>query len=185
MSEKTDNEIIELFNSSEENKILAIQLIMEKYNRRLYFSIRKIVTSHHDTDDIIQNTFIKIFTSLQSFRSESALYTFIYRIAANEAITTLRSRARTRQYVSETPIEEFDKIATTESLYDGNTIERELQHAISMLPDKQKIVFSLRYYDQMPYKEMSQILDTSEGALKASYHIAREKVEAHLKKSLE
>jgi len=185
LTEKTDNEIIEIFNSSDENKMLAMQLIMEKYNRRLYFSVRKIVNSHHDADDIVQNTLIKIYNSLHTFRNEASLYTFIYRIAANEAITTLRNRARTRKYISETPIEEFDKIATTESLYDGNTIERELQHAITMLPEKQKIVFSLRYYDQMPYKEMSHILGTSEGALKASYHLAREKVETHLKKSLE
>ena len=185
MSEKTDSEIVELFNSSDENRILALQFIMEKYNRRLYFSVRKIVTSHHDADDIVQNTLLKIFSSLHTFRNESSLYTFIYRIATNEAITTLRKRARERKYVSETPIEEFDKIASTELLYDGNTIERELQHAIAILPEKQKIVFSLRYYDQMPYKEMSEVLETSEGALKASYHLAREKIEIHLKKSLE
>lgn len=185
MSEKTDNQIIELFNSSDENKILALQYIMEKYNRRLYFSVRKIVTSHHDTDDIIQNTLIKIFNSLHSFRNEASLYTFIYRIAANEAITTLRKRAREQKYVSQTPFEEFDNIATDEALYDGNTIEKKLQHAIAMLPEKQKIVFSLRYYDQIPYKKLSEILETSEGALKASYHLAREKIELHLKKSLE
>ena len=185
MIEKSDVEIIELFNSSDQNRTLALQYIMEKYNRRLYFSVRKIVTSHHDTDDILQNTLIKLFNSLHSFRNEASLYTFIYRIATNEAITTLRKRARERQFVSETPIDEFDKIAATEALYDGNTIERELQHAIATLPEKQRVVFSLRYYDQMPYKEMSEILETSEGALKASYHLARGKIEIHLKKSLE
>ncbi len=185
MSEKTDKEIIELFISSDENKTLALQIIVEKYSRRLYFSVRKIVTSHHDTDDILQNTFIKIFQSLQSFRAESSLYTFIYKIAVNEALSTLRKRTRERTHISETPVEEFDAIADKEALYDGNTLERELQHAIATLPEKQKLVFSLRYYDEMPFKDMSIILETSESALKTSYHIARAKVETFLKKTLD
>ena len=185
MSEKTDKEIIELFISSDENKTLALQIIVEKYSRRLYFSVRKIVTSHHDTDDILQNTFIKIFQSLATFRAESSLYTFLYRIAVNEALTLLRKRTAERSHISETPVEEFEGLASKESLYDGNQIERQLQHAIATLPEKQKIVFSLRYYDEMPFKDMALVLETSEGALKASYHLARAKVEAYLKKTLE
>lgn len=156
----------------------AFNLIVRKYQERLYWHIRKIVISHDDTDDVIQNTFLKVWNALDSFREESQLYTWLYRIATNEALTFLKKK-RTRFFI---PLGEVEQqlISTLESSanLNGDEIELKLQKAILTLPEKQRIVFNMKYYDKLKYEEMSEMLKTSVGALKASYHHAVKKIEA-------
>jgi len=171
-----DNEILELF-KDESSRNKSLSLLMAKYHQRLYWHIRKIVISHDDADDVLQNTFIKIWKGLENFKAESSLYTWIYRIATNEALTLLREKAR-KNTTSIHPIEyELSKNLESDDYFSGDEIQLKLQQAILTLPEKQRIVFNMRYYDETPYEEMSQILETSVGALKASYHIAAKKIE--------
>jgi len=158
----------------------AFTKIVKKYQERLYWHIRKMVVSHDDTDDILQNVFIKVWRNLNEFRQDSALYTWLYRIATNETLTWLEQKKR-RQSV--TPTQDIDLISDSlvaQKDFDPSKIEWKLQLAMAQLPDKQKLVFNLRYYDEMPYDEMSEILETSVGALKASYHHAVKKIEQFL-----
>jgi RNA polymerase sigma-70 factor (ECF subfamily) len=172
---------LELF-AGEKTRNEALSLLIEKYQKRLYWHIRKIVISHDDSDDVLQNTFIKIWKGLENFKAESALYTWIYRIATNEALSLLRQKERQRT-TSIHPIEyELSKNLESDNYFTGDEIQLKLQQAILTLPEKQRIVFNMRYYDETPYEQMSQILETSVGALKASYHIAAKKIEEFLVK---
>lgn len=160
---------------------LAFQGLVNKYKERLYWHIRKIVISHDDTDDVLQNTFIKVWRSIENFREESSLYTWLYRIATNESITFINS-AKKRTFVPMGETGEFLlNNLTSDPYFDGDEIQRKLQEAILTLPDKQRIVFNMKYFDDLKYEDMSAILDTSVGALKASYHHAVKKVEELLK----
>jgi len=156
---------------------------VQKYSKRLYWTIRRMVISHDDADDVMQETFIKFWTTIESFRGQSSIYTWLYRIAINSAINFLKARNR-YQAVDVDSSEYFRKLTSSDSLYDGDDIESALQAAIQKLPTKQQTVFMLRYYDEMSYADMSKVLGTSEGALKASYHIAAEKIEKEVKLSL-
>lgn len=155
----------------------AFTSIIKKYQEKLYWHIRRIVVGHEDANDILQNMFIKVWNNLDNFREDSQLYTWLYRIATNECLTFLEQQKR-RSSVSLNDVESglSNKIKADEN-FDPNKLEWKLQLAIQRLPDKQKMVFTLRYYDEMPYEQMSHVLDTSEGALKASYHHAAKKVE--------
>lgn len=184
MVEHNDTDLLEMF-SDPNLKVRAFELIVDKYSKKLYWIVRKMVVSHDDTNDIVQEVLIKLWKELEKFRGDSSIYTWLYRIAINQAITVIRTRTRNRYSVVENPAEDFDRIASSEQLFDGDEVERQLEIAIQTLPDKQRAVFLLRYYDEMPFKEISAVLDTSEGALKASYHIAREKVETLIKLSLD
>ena len=157
----------------------AFEAVVAKYGSRLYWQIRHMVTFHDDANDVLQNTFLKAWLALDSFRGESMLSTWLYRIAANESIAFLQQRKETVAIDGE----DASVADTLESdpYFDGDETERLLQQAISELPPKQRQVFVMRYYDQMKYDEMAAILDTSEGALKASYHIAAGKVEDFFK----
>ncbi len=172
-----DKELLSMFRDVD-SRSYAFNLIVRKYQERLYWHIRKIVISHDDTDDVIQNTFLKVWNALDGFREESQLYTWLYRIATNEALTFLKKK-RTRFFI---PIGDVEQqlICTLESSanLNGDEIELKLQKAILTLPEKQRIVFNMKYYDKLKYEEMSEILDTSIGALKASYHHAVKKIEA-------
>ncbi len=160
---------------------LAFQGLVNKYKERLYWHIRKIVISHDDTDDVLQNTFIKVWRSIENFREESSLYTWLYRIATNESITFINS-AKKRTFVPMSETGEFLlNNLTSDPYFDGDEIQRKLQEAILRLPDKQRIVFNMKYFDDLKYEDMSAILDTSVGALKASYHHAVKKIEEFLK----
>lgn len=164
----------------EESRNAALAQLISKYQQRLYWHIRKIVISHDDSDDVLQNTFIKIWKGLERFKEESQLYTWIYRIATNEALTFLRQKAR-KQTTSIHPIEyELSKSLEGDQYFSGDEIQLKLQQAILSLPEKQRLVFNMRYYDEIPYEDMSRILDTSVGALKSSYHIAAKKIEEML-----
>jgi len=177
---QSDTELLLSFKQPATREI-AFTAIIKKYQEKLYWHIRRMVVSHDDADDVLQNMFIKAWKGLENFREESQLYTWLYRIATNESLTFLEQRKK-RTSVSMDDVESSlsNKIKADEN-FDANRLEWKLQLAISQLPDKQKAVFNLRYYDEMPYEEMSRVLDTSEGALKASYHHAAKKIEEFIK----
>lgn len=170
-----DKELLHQFKqpSSKESSFTAI---IKKYQEKLYWHIRRMVVDHDDANDILQNMFIKVWKSLENFREDSQLYTWLYRIATNECLTFLEQQKR-RSSVSLSDVESglSNKIKADEN-FDANKLEWKLQLAMQNLPEKQRIVFNLRYYDEMPYEEMSRVLETSEGALKASYHHAAKKL---------
>ena len=170
---------IELLNRFRQpgQKEKAFTEIIKKYQEKLYWHIRRMVIDHEDTNDILQNMFIKVWKGLENFREDSQLYTWLYRIATNECLTFLEQRKR-RASVSLGDVDTglYNKIKADEG-FDINKLEWKLQVAIQQLPEKQRLVFNLRYYDEMPYEQMSKVLDTSQGALKASYHHAARKIE--------
>jgi RNA polymerase sigma-70 factor (ECF subfamily) len=151
--------------------------IVKKYQEKLYWHIRRMVVSHEDANDVLQNVFIRVWNGLNNFREDAQLYTWLYRIATNECLTFLE-QLKKRSVVSMTDVESglSNKILADKN-FDANKLEWKLQLAIQQLPEKQRIVFNLRYFDEMPYEEMSRVLETSQGALKASYHHAVKKVE--------
>jgi len=179
MQHYSDEEILALYRD-ETSQNMALHHLIRKYQQKLYWHIRKIVISHDDTDDVLQNTFIKVWKGLAGFKEESQLYTWLYRIATNEALSFLKQKARANT-TSINPIEyQLSKSLESDTYFTGDEIQLKLQKAILTLPEKQRIVFNMRYYDEMPYEQMSEVLETSVGALKASYHIAAKKVEEFL-----
>jgi len=155
----------------------AFTAIVKKYQEKLYWHIRRLVITHDDANDVMQNLFIKVWNGLNNFREDSKLYTWLYRIATNECLTFL-DKQKKKSVIDITEIEDsLSNKIKAENNFNANQLEWKLQLAIQQLPEKQRAVFTLRYYDEMPYEEMSKILDTSEGALKASYHHAAKKVE--------
>jgi len=175
-----DKELLHQFKQPETRE-KAFTTIIKKYQEKLYWHIRRMVVDHEDANDVLQNVFIKVWNGLQNFREDSQLYTWLYRIATNESLTFLDQQKR-RSSVSFDEVEAglSNKIKADEG-FDVQKLEWKLQLAIQQLPEKQRAVFSLRYYDEMPYEEMSRVLDTSEGALKASYHHAVKKIEDFIK----
>jgi RNA polymerase sigma factor (sigma-70 family) len=175
-----DKELLTQFKEAS-TKDRAFTAIIKKYQERLYWHIRRMVIEHEDTNDVLQNMFIKVWNALENFREDSQLYTWLYRIATNECLSYLeKQKKRSSQSIDEDDSGLEYKIKASEN-FDANKLEWKLQVAIQQLPDRQKLVFNLRYYDEMPYEQMSKILDTSEGALKASYHHAAKKIEAFIK----
>ncbi len=167
---------------SEAHKEQAFKILLTLYRERLYWHIRNIVKSHDDTDDVLQNTFIKIYKNINTFKGDSKLFSWMYRIATNESITFINKNAKRLQVTNE----EVQQIAinnlTTDVYFEGDAIQLKLQQAIATLPQKQQLVFNMKYFENIKYKDMSDILETSEGALKASYHIAVKKIEDYLTK---
>jgi len=179
MSEISDKEILLQYFEGDKNK--AFNLLLQKYQERLYWHIRKIVVSHENADDVLQNTFIKVWKYLSNFKQQSSLYTWLYRIATNEALAHLKKNKPEYHLPLSENESEFANKLSDDNLYTGDEIALKLQTAINTLPEKQKLVFNMKYFDEMKYKEISEILDTSVGALKASYHIAVKKIEEYLK----
>lgn len=172
----TDKELVQLFQEGD-NPNYAFNLIVRKYRERLYWHIRKIVISHDDADDVLQNTLVKAWNALADFRGDSQLFTWLYRIATNEALSFLKSK-RTKFFLPLVDVENQLKNKLEDDPYfDGNELQKQLQKAILSLPEKQRIVFNMRYFDELKYEEISEILGTSVGALKASYHHAVKKIE--------
>ncbi|RKS53317.1 RNA polymerase sigma-70 factor (ECF subfamily) [Gillisia mitskevichiae] len=151
------------------------------YKQRLYWHIRNIVKDHDDTDDILQNTFIKIFKNIQSFKGDSQLYSWMYRIATNESLTFLNNKSKRVHLNSEELQQSLIDNLESDVYFEGDQIQLKLQKAIAMLPEKQQLVFNMKYFQELKYREIADILGTSEGALKASYHIAVKKIEEFLK----
>lgn len=159
----------------------AYTTIIKKYQERLYWHVRRMVVDHDDANDVLQNVFIRVWNALENFKEESQLYTWLYRIATNESLTFLENQKK-RASVSLSDVESgLENKVKASQHFDANKLEWKLQLAIQRLPEKQRAVFTLRYYDEMPYEEMSRVLETSEGALKASYHHAVKKIEDYIK----
>ena len=151
--------------------------IIRKYQEKLYWHIRRMVITHDDANDVLQNVFIRVWNGLGNYREDAKLYTWLYRIATNECLTYLEQQKR-KSAVPLSDVEEgLSNRVVADKFFDANKLEWKLQLAIQKLPEKQRVVFNLRYYDEMPYEEMSKVLETSQGALKASYHHAVKKVE--------
>lgn len=160
----------------------AFEELVMLYQRRLYWHIRKIVMNHEDANDILQNVFIKAWNNIDSFRGDSSLFTWLFRIATNESITFLNKQKRSKISSLTENSEYLQDNLRSDSFFDGTEIQRKLQEAITTLPDKQRIVFNMKYFDEIKYNDMSKILGTSVGALKASYFHAVKKIENYMKK---
>ena len=157
--------------------------MVQQYQKPLYFHIRNIVLNHDDTDDVLQNTFIKVFSNLKNFKGESKLYSWIYRIATNESLTFIEQRAK-KQGISNEEVQQKAIMNLESDVYfEGDEIQLKLQKAIAILPEKQQLVFKMKYFEEIKYENMSEILDTSVGALKANYHHAVKKIEEYLKRN--
>jgi RNA polymerase sigma-70 factor (ECF subfamily) len=178
--EKADREILDGL-KDEKTRNLAFQNLVKAYQERLYWHIRTIVLTHDDTDDVLQNTFIKVWRNLDNFREESSLYTWLYRIATNESLTFINSTKKRSMIPMNDTSEFLLNNMVSDEFFEGDEIQLKLQEAILTLPEKQRIVFNLKYFEEMKYEEMSGILETSVGALKASFHHAVKKIEEHLK----
>lgn len=172
-----DSKILSLYQSGRQHD--ALSLLMSSYQERLYWHIRRIVMSHDDADDVLQNTLIKIWKGLENFKGDSQLYTWMFRIASNETFTFLE---KNKKHINNIDISDnFDfKGDTNTGDLSGEEIQLKLEQAIAILPEKQRMVFHLKYFEEMKYSEISNVLGTSEGALKANYHLAVKKIEEFL-----
>lgn len=170
--------IEELLDPKTQNE--AFQKLLVKYQKPLYHHIRNIVLNHDDTDDVLQNTFIKIFQNLKNFKGESKLFSWMYRIATNESLTFINQKAKKNKISTEELNAKAIDNLTSDVYFDGNEIQIKLQKAIALLPTKQQLVFKMKYFEELKYEEIALILNTSVGALKASYHHAVKKIEAYV-----
>ena len=183
MSEPTDEELIALFRK-EESRHYAFNLLVRKHQQRLYGFVRRMVTDPDETKDVLQNVFLKAWTGLDKFREDAQLYSWLYRIAHNESISHLK-RMRRGIFTSEATV--TDRLTSSMGSgehFTGDEIQRKLQRAVMTLPAKQRAVFTMKYFDELKYEEMSRVTGTSVGALKSSYHIAVKKIEAELTQGL-
>ena len=178
----TDKEIVDLYRSGQREK--AFKEIVDSYSERLYWHVRRFLWSHEDTDDLLQEIFVKVWSSLPSFRGDSQLYTWIYRIATNESLNFVQKQKIRSVLRFESITPKIEEKIDEDTLMNGDQLQRELAKAVQRLPAKQRTVFIMRWFDDMSYEEISEILETSVGALKASYHFASEKIKADIEKNL-
>ena len=176
----TDERVIELFSGGMQEE--AFRGIVDAYTERLYWHVRRFLCSHEDTNDLLQDIFIKIWSALPSFRGEARLYTWIYRIATNEVLNYLRRQKFKALLSLDSVSASLERKIDEDAGFNGDELQRELHKAIRRLPEKQRIVFSLRYFDEMKYEDISEITGTSVGALKASYHHAYSKIKNELQR---
>ena len=175
----SDSELLVEFRNPDTKERAYTQLI-RKYQEKIYWHIRRMVVDHDDANDVLQNVLIRVWNGLANFREDSQVFTWLYRIATNECLTWLEQQKK-KAAVSLSEVESgLSNKIRADRHFDANKLEWKLQLAIQQLPEKQRIVFGLRYYDEMPYEEMSKVLETSEGALKASYHHAVKKIEDYM-----
>lgn len=179
MSEISDRQILDAF-AEPLSRDQAFEMLVRKYQERLYWHIRKMVISHDDADDLLQNTFLRAFNGLESFRGDSQLFTWLYRIATNECLRFLNS-SRKKLTIPIVNIEHsINNNLLAEPWFSGDRTQQKLHQALLTLPEKQRLVFNMKYFDEMKYEEISDILGTSVGALKASYHLAVNKIKEFL-----
>lgn len=184
MNEPTDKELLERFRD-EKTRNAAFGQIIQRYQRRLYWHIRRMVVDHDDTDDVLQNVFIKMWKGLESFKEDSQLFTWLYRVATNETLTFIKQR-KADLFVRYGDVEyNIESKLEDDNYFRGDEIQKKLQLAIQTLPEKQRLVFNMKYFEEMKYEDMSAVLDTSVGALKASYHHAVKKIEEYIRNSNE
>jgi RNA polymerase sigma factor (sigma-70 family) len=170
--------IQELLHPKTQNE--AFQKLLQNYQKPLYHHIRNIVLNHDDADDVLQNTFIKVFQNLKNFKGDSKLFSWMYRIATNEALTFIKQKAQKNKVSTEELQNKTIDNLKADVYFDGNEIQIKLQKAIALLPQKQQLVFKMKYFEELKYEEIATILETSVGALKASYHHAVKKIEAYI-----
>ncbi len=181
----SDPELVKLI-LDPENRQKGFEQLIKKYQQKIYWHIRKMVIDHDDADDVVQETFIKVWQGLQNFRGDAQLYTWIYRIATNESLNFLQKKRRQNHV----PLENDDSLdllntlenSISQNYVSGDEIQLKLQKALLQLPDKQRLVFNMKYYEDMKYEDIAEITGTSVGALKASYHLAVKKIEEFLNK---
>ena len=174
-----DSEILQKF-ADPKTRSEAFNLLLKKYQQKIYWHIRRLVINHDDADDLIQEVFIKVWKNLADFRSDSQLYTWLYRIATNESISFLnRKKLKNNISLDEVGYELAESLADS-TYFDGDQAQMKLQKALLTLPEKQRLVFNMKYFDNLKYEEISAILGTSVGGLKASFHLAVKKVEHYL-----
>lgn len=179
-TEITDEQILKEFRNPESRQT-AFNWLVQKYQVRIYWHVRRMVFHHEDANDLVQDIMIKVWRNLEKFRGDSKLYTYLYRIATNEVYTFLNKKKR-KHFISLSDIDQnFYNVLKTDPYFNGDEIQIKLQKAISTLPRKQRLIFNMRYYDELSYAEISDIVNTSVGALKASYHHAAKKIEKFLK----
>ncbi len=171
-----DQHILDLLKGSNTQNA-GFSALMHKYQERLYWHIRRIVLTHEDADDVFQNSMIKVFRSAAKFRGDASLYTWLYRICTNEALTHLK---KAKQHQAEEVSEFVANRLKNDPYFDGDKVQVALKQAVTALPEKQMLVFNMKYYQNMKYEDISQILGTSVGGLKASYHHAVKKIESHI-----
>ena len=176
----TDREIIDLYKAGQQER--AFREIVDSYSERLYWHVRRFLCSHEDTDDLLQDIFIKIWYSLPSFRGDSQLYTWLYRIATNETLNFLNKQKVRSALQFESLSSKLEEKIDEDPWFNGDSMQRLLMKAIQKLPEKQRLVFTMRWFDDLSYEDISEILNTSVGALKASYHFATEKIKSFLEK---
>ena len=175
----TDQELIEKLNH-EESQNYGFNLLVREYQERVYWHVRKMVIDHDDADDLVQDVFIKVWNNIHKFREDSSLYTWIYRIATNECLNFLKKK-RNKFFLPINDVAgELSSKLDEGSHIGGDEIQMKLQKALLRLPDKQRMVFNMKYFDEMKFKEIAEITNTSEGALKASYHLAVKKIEQNI-----
>lgn len=180
MQEYTDQELLTQFRDPS-SRNYAFNLLVRQYQKKIYWHIRRIVIDHDDANDVVQNVFVKVWRGLDNFKEDSKLYTWLYRIATNESLTFLKQK-RGNLKVSFDDVSYQLAALEDDHYFKGDAIQKKLQQAILTLPEKQRIVFNMKYFDEMKYEEMSEVLDTSVGALKASYHHAVKKIEEFITK---
>lgn len=179
MKQVEDSEILEKF-SNEKTRNEAFNLLLSKYQQKIYWHIRRLVIDHDDADDLVQDVFIKVWKNLEKFRSDSQLYTWIYRIATNESITFLNKKKQRNNIPLDEVSGELNETLVASDYFNGDKIQMKLQKAMLTLPEKQRLIFNMKYFDELKYEEISEITGTSIGALKASFHIAVKKIEAFM-----
>ena len=179
MKQVEDDEILAKF-SIESTRNEAFNLLISKYQEKTYWHIRRLVIDHDDADDLVQEVFIKVWKNLSKFRSDSKLYTWIYRIATNDCITFLNKKKQRNNIPLDDVSAELSESLVASSYFNGDKIQMKLQQALLTLPEKQRLIFNMKYYDELKYEEISEILGTSVGALKASFHIAVKKIEVFM-----
>jgi len=174
-----DEEILSKFRD-EKTRNEAFNLLLKKYQQKIYWHVRRMVIDHDDADDLVQDVFIKVWKNLPGFRNDAQLYTWMYRIATNECITFLNKKKQKNNISLDDVNHELADTLADSSYFNGEQAQLKLQQAILTLPDKQRLVFNMKYFDDMKYEEMSEVLGTSVGALKASFHLAVKKIEAFI-----
>lgn len=170
----------ELKNKKTQTK--AFEVLVSTYKERLYWHVRRIVLNHDDADDVLQNTFIKVYRNIEGFKGDSKLFSWMYRIATNESLSFLKQQSRKLGLNDGAYQDRLVAQLEADVYFEGDAIQLQLQKAIASLPEKQRLVFNMKYFEELKYEEISEILDTSVGGLKASYHLAVKKIKLHLKK---
>jgi len=177
--EVDDAEILSKF-QEEKTRNEAFGMLLKKYQQKIYWHVRRMVIDHDDADDLVQDVFIKVWKNLPGFRNDAQLYTWMYRIATNESITFLNKKKKQNNISIDDMAYDLSDTLADSTYFNGDQAQRKLQEALITLPEKQRLVFNMKYFDDMKYEEISQVLGTSVGALKASFHLAVKKIEAHL-----